>query len=279
MGEVIGPMTSSELRDRARQGRISRDALVRKGDDGDWILVDRIKGLFDASGQPVKQASAVGSRAGINGQKRRGAPADDDFEEAIEVEDQRPPWFKKRYLFSTAVVLGVAAYLVTSLMQATREEQVVEQSYFEEPAVFDSLEDQLEWYEVRLRNLSATSQQLNEQFIRQFNVENPALLQSLPAEIEEFRKSLDLPELEFLTRYTQGIRESSSLALLDEYFLLLRQMEHAREGLEELKNNNPSEYKIKMFIDALGRVQQATIANCIAVIKLARNRESLSQPQ
>lgn len=45
MGEVIGPLTATELRERAASGQIQRDTLVRK-EDGDWAHADRVRGLF-----------------------------------------------------------------------------------------------------------------------------------------------------------------------------------------------------------------------------------------
>jgi hypothetical protein len=276
-------MTSSELRDRARQGRISHDALVRKGDDGDWILVDRIKGLFDSTGQAVpsksggKRPAADSISQRVNGHKRGSAKVEDEAEEVVVLEDQRPPWFKKRYIFSSAVVLGVAIYLVTSLMRATQEQQTVQQSYFEQPKTFETVEEELDWYEVRLRNLSTTSNALAQQLTAKFGDIGPAAEQIGPGEIEEFRQSLDLSEIDFIGKYTEGISDADTLRLLnEEYFLLVRQMEQARDGLEELKNNNPSEYKIQMFIDALDRVQQTTITQVLVLIKLARNLEARS---
>jgi len=47
MGDVVGPLSSSGLRDQAAGGHIAPDTYVRKGREGQWISADRIKGLFD----------------------------------------------------------------------------------------------------------------------------------------------------------------------------------------------------------------------------------------
>lgn len=290
MGEVIGPMSSSQLREEARQGRITRDALVRKGDDGDWILVDRIKGLFDSTGQPVQSKRPdAGKRdpAGRqvprkNGRSRRAAPVDeeDDAEEAeLVVEDERPPWFKKRYIFSTSVVFLVAAWLGYSYFSARHEKQTIQESYEAvEPVEFETLQEAMQHHELRLRSLGATSKGLLERLVSTFAISNPAILQTPAGEIEEFRQYLEKSELELVSRYTEGVSGSLALEILGEYFDLIREMELERDSLEELKYNNPSEYKIKMFIDSLKRVENATISNCIALHKLARNQESRATP-
>lgn len=284
MGEVIGPYTSSELRQEAREGRITPDALVRKGDDGEWMLVDRIKGLFDASGQPVQRSRpASKSRARpddadprANGRKRRHSlveEEEDEPEEAELAEDQRPPWFKKRFIFSTTAVLAVAAWLGYNWLSATQENRAIEEE-LAEPAVqqFDSVEEEMQFFGTRLKNLGATAESLNEQIRNDIGI---ALVPQTPLpEIEDFRESLDKSELELKVNYAEGISDSATLELLTEYINLILDMENARDGLEELKNNNPSVYKIKIYIEALQRVQTSTISNCIALYKLARREEA-----
>ena len=44
----IGPVTSAELFDLARQGTVIRDTPVRKGLDGMWVPANRVRGLFPA---------------------------------------------------------------------------------------------------------------------------------------------------------------------------------------------------------------------------------------
>ncbi len=46
MGEEVGPITASDLKTRADTGVINRDTLVRKGAAGEWVLAERICGLF-----------------------------------------------------------------------------------------------------------------------------------------------------------------------------------------------------------------------------------------
>jgi len=52
MGDVVGPLNGSDLRSHAASGRVTTDTFVRKGANGQWVLADRIKGLFD---QPAPQ--------------------------------------------------------------------------------------------------------------------------------------------------------------------------------------------------------------------------------
>lgn len=52
MGDVVGPLNGSDLRSHAASGRITTDTFIRKGANGQWVLADRIKGLFD---QPAPQ--------------------------------------------------------------------------------------------------------------------------------------------------------------------------------------------------------------------------------
>ena len=290
MGEVIGPMSSSQLREEARQGRTTRDALVRKGDDCDWFLVDRFKGLFDSAGQPVQRSRpAEGAKvvpgdrkASANGRRRRPlVEEEDDAEEAeLVVEDERPPWVKKRYLSSTAVVVLVAGYLLYSWLSATQENIAIQEE-LQTPNVveFENIQDELKYYEARMRSLGATSKGLTERLVSTFTIRNPAVLQVPAEEIDEFRRYSETSELELIAKYTEGVTSSVSVELLDEYFVLIREMQLTRDRLDELKFNNPSEYKIKMFIDALKRVETATISHCIALYKLSRNQDSRAVPE
>jgi hypothetical protein len=63
MGDCVGPLTASQVREHAEAGRISLDTYVRKGRDGRWVLADRIKGLFDQpkSSLVSLQAQTVGN--------------------------------------------------------------------------------------------------------------------------------------------------------------------------------------------------------------------------
>jgi hypothetical protein len=47
MGEELGPMSQQQLLAMARSGQFTRDDLVRKGADGDWVRGEVVKGLFD----------------------------------------------------------------------------------------------------------------------------------------------------------------------------------------------------------------------------------------
>ena len=53
MGEEFGPISGSELRQAAQNGIISSDSLIKEGVDGDWVLAERVKCLFE----PVRRSS------------------------------------------------------------------------------------------------------------------------------------------------------------------------------------------------------------------------------
>ena len=46
MGQDMGPIEAHDLREMVNSGDITRTTLVRKGEDGEWILAERIAGLF-----------------------------------------------------------------------------------------------------------------------------------------------------------------------------------------------------------------------------------------
>ena len=52
MGEVYGPLTGVQLRDKALGGDVSADTLCRI-DDGDWVLASKLTNLFDEHGRPI----------------------------------------------------------------------------------------------------------------------------------------------------------------------------------------------------------------------------------
>jgi len=56
-GSVIGPLTASQLREMARRGQLTPDALVRQGQTGKWVKAGRVKGLF-ADGPPRPSAQS-----------------------------------------------------------------------------------------------------------------------------------------------------------------------------------------------------------------------------
>jgi GYF domain 2 len=52
MGELVGPLTSAELIQRAQKGEVLPDTRVRIGTDGKWQLAARVKGLFPRKPAP-----------------------------------------------------------------------------------------------------------------------------------------------------------------------------------------------------------------------------------
>src|SRR5690606_29014300 len=47
MGTELGPFTSKQLLEMARQHQITPEDAVRKGPDGTWVEAHRVKGLFE----------------------------------------------------------------------------------------------------------------------------------------------------------------------------------------------------------------------------------------
>ena len=46
MGQVVGPESANELRSEVAKGVVTRETLVRKGDQGEWVPAWHLKGLF-----------------------------------------------------------------------------------------------------------------------------------------------------------------------------------------------------------------------------------------
>ncbi len=52
MGSELGPISSSDLIDKAKRGQIQPDTRVRSGPEGKWQFAERVKGLFPAPPVP-----------------------------------------------------------------------------------------------------------------------------------------------------------------------------------------------------------------------------------
>lgn len=52
MGEVVGPLTTAELREQVRTGRITIDTELRREDLPNWTRAGRVRGLFDSDTTP-----------------------------------------------------------------------------------------------------------------------------------------------------------------------------------------------------------------------------------
>lgn len=59
MGDVIGPITGLELRERAAAGDVLTDTLVRIGGDGQWVHARRLKNLFDDNGRAIPHVEVM----------------------------------------------------------------------------------------------------------------------------------------------------------------------------------------------------------------------------
>jgi Zn-dependent protease with chaperone function len=73
-----GPLTAEQVRDFAREGRLSRDGFVKRGLTDDWVPATKVKGLFDGdsglrsiaeeeSGSSDRKASARTGSARLEG--------------------------------------------------------------------------------------------------------------------------------------------------------------------------------------------------------------------
>lgn len=84
MGEELGPMPPQQLLAMTRSGQLTREDLVRKGADGNWVRAENVKGLFtvpsvhdatasvaespNTSAGKAATAGIAGSRSGANHQ-------------------------------------------------------------------------------------------------------------------------------------------------------------------------------------------------------------------
>ena len=74
MGAEIGPVSSTELKQRVQRGQIQADTMVRAAPDGKWQAADRVKGLIDppppaplpAAKPTSPRASEVGLRIAMS---------------------------------------------------------------------------------------------------------------------------------------------------------------------------------------------------------------------
>ena len=53
MGKTFGPMSGVELRQKALEGDVEPNTLVRSGSNGEWYPASRYNNLFDATGKPI----------------------------------------------------------------------------------------------------------------------------------------------------------------------------------------------------------------------------------
>jgi hypothetical protein len=52
IGEELGPLSDQQLQDMVLRKQLTRDDLVKVGEDGQWAAADKIKGLFQGSLAP-----------------------------------------------------------------------------------------------------------------------------------------------------------------------------------------------------------------------------------
>lgn len=56
---VVGPLTGTDLREAALEGKITPETLVSTTVDGKWVPATRVKGLFDIQGKPLLHAQGA----------------------------------------------------------------------------------------------------------------------------------------------------------------------------------------------------------------------------
>lgn len=153
MGNVVGPISSAELRDRAAHGQIDADTMVAKDVPENWVRADRVTGLVgdkragesgagqassDALDATDKSSPAPGPMlSGIGSSANRPAVKADAHKFEYKVLTQRDKSFNGKFdlekLEETLNLQGqqgwrVAAALVGSIhgiTSANREELVI----------------------------------------------------------------------------------------------------------------------------------------------------------
>jgi hypothetical protein len=70
MGEEWGPMSARDLLAVARRGRLMRDDVVRRGEDGTWVRAEIVDGLFNT---PAPASTITSHRVAIA--RRTATPA------------------------------------------------------------------------------------------------------------------------------------------------------------------------------------------------------------
>ena len=108
MGIVVGPLSASEFRQHAQDGKITPESYVCKGKDTKWVSADRVKGLFcsgkdSVADQPVTHRSEYVDRI----------PASNVVSENK---------FPKKYLLGCIVAIGLAS---VTIMMLSKTFQVV----------------------------------------------------------------------------------------------------------------------------------------------------------
>lgn len=99
MGSEIGPVSSAALKEAARDGTITPDTFVRKVNSEDWVLAERVRGLF----QSFQSKSISDREQHANPTPPTSAPRDVPTSNQT---SELPAWY---FRFSWTVAAGVAA--------------------------------------------------------------------------------------------------------------------------------------------------------------------------
>ena len=59
LGDEVGPVSAAELRNLAQHGTIDCNTLVKRSSDGEWVLAERLQGLFSVSDAPSSSKMVI----------------------------------------------------------------------------------------------------------------------------------------------------------------------------------------------------------------------------
>ena len=133
MGEQVGPVSSSDLRNLAQHGTLSADTLVRKAPSSDWVLAERVQGLLSTPTAttphpPVtvpaeKRPSAKAPLAGTAGSQPNKQPAtsERDNSEANPTTKRFSP-----VLIATAVLGSLALVVLVAILITAHKSPTVD---------------------------------------------------------------------------------------------------------------------------------------------------------
>jgi hypothetical protein len=116
-GKVFGPLTTSQFREYAREGRIGPGTRVRKGRDGHWVAARQVKGLFNRPARATVPVAAPwmppDQRQPLAG--RQASRARDRSARVTQDEQRQPPGGSQQ-LFPILVTGGIAGALALMLV-------------------------------------------------------------------------------------------------------------------------------------------------------------------
>ena len=92
-GSEIGPLTPSQVKQLAAEGRLRKDDFVRKGTEGSWVRAEQVKGLFDTppvAPSPVQSSSDPPTLPSVHPPQSPATPTPGTPARPIPVETNQP---------------------------------------------------------------------------------------------------------------------------------------------------------------------------------------------